>query len=143
MSPCTYCIIKGRWFSVQTTNSEQIRDIKRRAFAMQLKFTGNFPCIYMYLQLPSLCNRPLQFYVLFLYYTPEVRQGEYWGLGVFLLQYAPVGKRYKLLYENSINMKKKFGSKNKKNLRGSTQATIHPLAIILSPALWALVSMIA
>ena len=30
-----------------------------------------------------------------------------------------------------------------KHLRGSTQATIHPWAIILTVALWALVSMIA
>ena len=35
------------------------------------------------------------------------------------------------------------GSKNKKHLRGSTQAAIHPLAIILTAALWALVSIIA
>ena len=34
------------------------------------------------------------------------------------------------------------GSKNKKHLRGSAQATIHPLAIILTAALWALVSII-
>ena len=31
-----------------------------------------------------------------------------------------------------------MGSKNKKHLRGSTQATIHPLTIILTAALWAL-----
>ena len=39
----------------------------------------------------------------------------------------------------------KVGSNNKKHLRvrDSTQATIHPLAIILTMALWALVSMIA
>ena len=36
-----------------------------------------------------------------------------------------------------------LGSKNKKHLRGSTQATILPLAIILTAALWALVSIIA
>ena len=30
--------------------------------------------------------------------------------------------------------------KNKEHLRGSTQATIHPLAIILTAALWALIS---
>ena len=28
------------------------------------------------------------FYLL-IYYPPEVRRGEYWGLGVFLLQYFP------------------------------------------------------
>ena len=33
-----------------------------------------------------------------------------------------------------------MGSKNKKHLRGSTQAAIHPLAIILIAAPWALVS---
>ena len=32
---------------------------------------------------------------------------------------------------------------DKKYHRGSIQATIHPLAIILTPALWPLVSMIA
>ena len=36
----------------------------------------------------------------------------------------------------------KLGSKNKKHLRGSTWVTIRPLAIILTVALWALVSMI-
>ena len=36
-----------------------------------------------------------------------------------------------------------LGSKNKKHPRGSTQATILPLAIILTAALQALVSMIA
>ena len=35
-----------------------------------------------------------------------------------------------------------MGSKNKKHLRGSTQATILPLAIILTTALRALVSII-
>ena len=33
--------------------------------------------------------------------------------------------------------------KNKKHLRGRTQATIQPLAIILTAALWALVSILA
>ena len=36
-----------------------------------------------------------------------------------------------------------LGSKNKKHLRGSTQPTIHPLAIILTAALHDLVSIIA
>ena len=50
---------------------------------------------------------------------------------------------------NSANRKERtkilvfLGSKNKKHLRGSTQATIHPLAIILTAALWVLVSIIA
>ena len=33
-----------------------------------------------------------------------------------------------------------MGSRNKKHLRGSTQATILPLPIILTAALWAFVS---
>ena len=36
-----------------------------------------------------------------------------------------------------------LGSKNKKHLRGSTQAQIHPMAITLAIALEALVSIIA
>ena len=36
-----------------------------------------------------------------------------------------------------------LGSENKKHLRGSTQGTILPLAIILTMALWALVSITA
>ena len=28
----------------------------------------------------------------FIYYPPEVRRGEYWGLGVFLMQYFPFVK---------------------------------------------------
>ena len=28
--------------------------------------------------------------VVYIYYTPEVRRGEYWGLGVLLLQYFPL-----------------------------------------------------
>ena len=28
----------------------------------------------------------------FIYYPPEVRIGQYWGLGVFLLEYLPVVK---------------------------------------------------
>ena len=47
-------------------------------------------------------------------------------------------KEYLRLVINGANRKKwteiliLFGSKNKKHLRGSTQATIHPLAIMLT-----------
>ena len=68
-------------------------------------------------------NRPCQPNVVFLvfYYPPEVSRVKYWGLGVLI----------------------KLGSKNKKHLKGSTQATIHPLAIILTATVWALVSITA
>ena len=36
-----------------------------------------------------------------------------------------------------------MGSKNEKHLRGSTQVTILPFAMILTAALWAMVSMMA
>ena len=74
------------------------------------------------------------------YYPPEVRRGEYWGFGVFLLQYFPLIKIGKPLHYNCINM---FSSKNSKHLKGSIQATILPLAIILMVALQALVTIIA
>ena len=62
---------------------------------------------------------------------------KYCCLGVF-------GKGYFRLVTNSpTKILVKLGSKNKKHLRGSTEATIHPLDIILSVALWALVSVIA
>ena len=38
------------------------------------------------------------------YYTPEVRRGEYWGLGVFLLQYLPLDNNMKMLDHNCIDM---------------------------------------
>ena len=34
----------------------------------------------------------VQDFFLFIYYPPEVRRGEYWRLGVFLLQYFPLVK---------------------------------------------------
>ena len=34
----------------------------------------------------------------------EVRRGEYWGLGVFLLQYIPLLKIRKILHYNCLNM---------------------------------------
>ena len=58
--------------------------------------------------------------VINIYYPPEVRRGEYWGLGVFLFQYFPLVK---------------IICKDKKHLRGSTQNTRHPLAIILTAGL--------
>ena len=33
-------------------------------------------------------------FTLSIYYPPEVRRGEYWGLGVFLLQYSPLVSIY-------------------------------------------------
>ena len=66
---------------------------------------------------------------------------EYSGLGVFLLQYLPLVKIWKQLHYNADKLIY-LGSKNK-NLRDRTQATILPLAIILTAALWALVSMTA
>ena len=78
----------------------------------------------------------------YVYYTPEVRRGKYWGLGVFPLQYFPIVKIWKPLHYKAEKLIY-LGSKSNKHLRGSTQATIHPLAIILTAALWALVSMTA
>ena len=84
-------------------------------------------------------------YVL-IYYPPEVRRGKYCRLGEFCCNILPSCqdmKTIKLLlhkHEYSRIVKKK---KKKKNLRGSSQATILPLAIILTTALWALVSIIA
>ena len=70
-----------------------------------------------------------------------MRRGKYRGFGVFLLRYFPLVKTYKPLHFNAEKLIE-LGSKNKKHLRGSTQATILPLAIILTVALWALVSII-
>ena len=81
-----------------------------------------------------------------LYYPPEVRREEYWGLGVFLLQYFLLVKIRKLLHYIFIKMNYMFikielGSRNKKHPRGPhIQATIHPLAIKLTTTLQALVS---
>ena len=36
--------------------------------------------------------------ICYIYYPPEVRRGEYLGLGVFLLQYFPLVKILKLLH---------------------------------------------
>ena len=71
---------------------------------------------------------------------PEVRRREYLGLGVFLLQYLPLVnmKTFALLlhkHEHSWVVKKR-------NTSEVTQATKHPLAIILTAAQWALVSII-
>ena len=71
-----------------------------------------------------------------------MRRGEYWWLGVFLLQKLPQFKILEILNYESTNINILLGSKNKKNLRGSTEATIHSLVIILTGALNALVSVI-
>ena len=39
-----------------------------------------------------------------IYYPLGVRREEYWGLGVFLLQYFSLFKMWKLLHYNCINM---------------------------------------
>ena len=74
--------------------------------------------------------------------SPEVWRGKYWGLEVFLLQYFPLVNIWKCCIIIALTWIY-MGSKHKKHLRGSTQATIHLLAIILTTALWALVSIAA
>ena len=49
-------------------------------------------------------NRFWRLIILIFYYPPEVRRGEYWWLGVFLLQYFPLVKIWKLLHYDCINM---------------------------------------
>ena len=56
-------------------------------------------------------------------------------LGVFLLQYSPLINVCMFMHYECMKIMK-FGNKYKKHLRGSTQATIQPLAIILTMALW-------
>ena len=38
------------------------------------------------------------------YYPPEVRRGEYWGLGAFLLPYFPLVKKLNILHYDCMNM---------------------------------------
>ena len=67
--------------------------------------------------------------IVMFYYPPEEGSMKYCCLGVFQKEYfRPTTKR--------------LGSKHEKRLRGSTQATILPLAIILTAALWASVFLI-
>ena len=67
---------------------------------------------------------------------------KYCHLGVFRKEYFRLVTKY---HKKKKCPKKvvQLGSKNNKHLGGTTQATIHPLAIILTAALWALVSIIA
>ena len=81
-------------------------------------------------------------FVAYLYYPPEVSSMKYCCLGVFRNEYMNTSGS-SLSSANKKKWTKILGSKRKKHLRGSTQATIHPLAIILTPALWALVIIIA
>ena len=60
-------------------------------------------------------------------------------VGSIPIAILPPCQSKKLLHHNCIDMNK-VGSKNKKHLRGSTQATTHTLAIILTAILQALVS---
>ena len=39
-----------------------------------------------------------------IYYSPEVRRGKYWALGVFLLQYFPLVSICKILQDNCTDM---------------------------------------
>ena len=43
-------------------------------------------------------------FIVIFYYPPEVRRGEYSGLGVFLLQYFPLVNIWKILQYNCINI---------------------------------------
>ena len=52
--------------------------------------------IYIYICIPHVCTWHLQ--------PTGSEEREYWGLGIFLLQYFPLVKIEKLLHYNSINM---------------------------------------
>ena len=74
--------------------------------------------------------------------TTGSEEREVLGVGSILVAVLPSWQDMISLHYNCINMNI-IGSKNKKHVRGSIQATIHPLAIILTAALCALVSIIA
>ena len=58
-------------------------------------------------------------------------------MGSIPIAILPSCQDMKLLHYICINVSTvELGSKNKKQLRGSTQATIHPFAIIPTVALW-------
>ena len=59
----------------------------------------------------------LQAQCFFIYYPPEVRRGEYWVVGVFLMPYFPL---VKILHYNCINMN--IGSK----MRNTSEAVLRP-----------------
>ena len=67
---------------------------------------------------------------------------EVFGVESIFVAILPSCQYMKILHYNCTDMNI-TGSKNKKHLRGSTQAIIHPLGIILTAALWALVSIMA
>ena len=55
--------------------------------------------IYVYIYINMICKHNISYP-----YPPEVRRGDYWGLGVFLLQYFPLVKMWTLLHYNCISM---------------------------------------
>ena len=67
-----------------------------------------------------------------IYYPLEVRRREYWGLGVFLLQYFPLVRIGKLLHYDGIKMKNSLVVKI-----GDTSEAVHmpqctPWSILLT-----------
>ena len=72
--------------------------------------------------------------IFIIYYPPEVM-----GAGSIHIAILPSCQVVKDVKDIALYL----GSKNKKHLRGSTRAPIHPLTIILTTVLWALVSVIA
>ena len=76
------------------------------------------------------------------YYPQEVSSMKYCCLGIFRKEYFRLVTNW-CKWTKHTKMLVKLSSKNKKHLRGSTQARINPLAIILTAALRALVSIIA
>ena len=63
-----------------------------------LKYPSDSICILYY------WPEQFSYRIRYIYYPPEVRRGEYLGLGVFLLQYFPLVKILTLLHYNCINM---------------------------------------
>ena len=63
---------------------------------------------------------------MYIYHPPEVRRREYWGLGVFLLQYCPLVniRKYCIIIAFTWIL---LGNKNKKHLRGSYSGHNTPL----------------
>ena len=68
---------------------------------------------------------------------------KYCCLGVFRKEYSRLVTKTVQIEKTNTDILVWLGSKNKNHLRGSTQAIIHPLAIILTLALLALVSIMA
>ena len=67
------------------------KDIINKLKPHQVEGTSRGPGVWSYLIRLSLPN---------LYYPTEVRRGEYWGLGVFLLHYFPLVNIMKMLHRH-------------------------------------------